>query len=255
VASRAASLGPPLASLLGLVLTVERDRHDFLRFKTLSGYCLQCWNNIDQEGLSLCGMCPQGSKSINPMAIKVLGPSAQPSPARIAVPQVVQPKYRQVNHESSPEPAKCLKCPNLLTKINEKDICRLCLSKSSVKPPVQSPQPVVPNPNPGPLVHSKLVPFVPQKPGSVPGPNMWVPKGQEPYKPAPPYSDPPSRGFPNLGGVPGGRGRESRFCIGCRNWLPEIPSHGSGFEGYDELCPKCAEAQAIAESLSTSYPS
>jgi len=127
VASRAASLGPPLASLLGLVLTVERDRHDFLRFKTRSGYCPQCGNNINQEGLSLCEMCLQGSRSINP-------------PASDIVSQVI---WIQRHVNTSPRPPKCRYCPRDVKKINEKDICRLCLANQAraKSPPKSDPPP------------------------------------------------------------------------------------------------------------------
>lgn len=234
VVSKAASLGPLLGSLLRLVLTAERDRPDFLQFKACSGYCKRCWDNLDQEQ-TLCGRCPQGSRSRNPLAIQPLYPE-QVNLAQVADSHTVLQKYRLVNQESSPEPAKCSKCKRPLTKVNEKEICLLCLARLP-SAPIRS---VVSNPQSGLLAADRPDSFEPQKPVLVTRAKKWdVPSDA-------PRGGP--RGFPRPGQMTGREGQGPRICLECKEPLGRLPGNGEMYQGYGEICEECAVSMAINES-------
>lgn len=265
VAQQAASLGPQLGGLLQLVFTGERDRPDFLQFKELSGYCQRCWNNID-IGEPLCGTCPNRSKI--PLPIR---PAESD---QIGRPQGVQRIYRQIVRES-PEPPKCMHCQRPLTKFNEKDTCRLCLSNPNQRPvPVPEPQkPIQPfvqqisQPEAQPQPPAKQFPQSDDK-----NPPKMAPRPlpQKSENPKPPFL-PPKSGFqaekknqssfpiqsggfvPEKSSQRGGMRQEEEggqsLCLGCHRPLPRVPRSRPGYEGYNELCEKCAAKQLEYEQL------
>jgi len=155
---KASKLGPKLSHVLKLVFKPEAERADCISFQRQSGYCQSCWDSLDR-GQSLCANCPVRVKEMNPLRIGRV-PELPPDSGDSQVPQI---RRRQLLVNASPELPKCRSCQRELKKINEKDICRLCLVKekvavvsagnrpfpvaaqgNEVKAPLQRPNPAVP---------------------------------------------------------------------------------------------------------------
>ena len=280
LAHQAASLGPQLGDLLQLVLTGERNRPDFLQFKELSGYCQRCWGNID-IGESLCGTCPNRGKGANPLQIRQaesdqigrpqrvyrqIVPESSPGPQcmlckrpltkanekdtcllclldpnRRPVPQQpIQPKPQSEAQQIS-QPAKQFPLPD--GKQNQSQADKKFSLSVGKQFPLQGDkgQKIAAQPLPQNSENPKQS-LVPQKPnalveGKNPNPSPFRPA--EPFKPER-YPPPPDRRIST-------GGREQSNCLSCKNPLPEVPRSRPGYEGYSELCEKCAAAQLAIE--------
>lgn len=274
--------GPKLSPLLKLVFKPEKERPDCLEFKEQSGYCDRCWTNIDQ-GQPLCGACPRAmsipkAKELNPLASRV---AEQPLPS----PTVVQssiPQRKLLIH-ASPEPPKCRKCQRELRKINEKEICRLCLIKEKVPDNLSAAPAVVINAAPAVVPNAALVisenkaggnPYRSDAVPKVLPPNKLGPVGFVPGKlgqfgakqptvgilrqgpPLPPGPEPKSvkfaQGpvarppFPNSGQQETS-GYSENSCQVCGRQLSRKSRWNQvGAQGYDELCSEeCVEKYMI----------
>lgn len=254
-------LGPKLSHVLKLVFKPESERADCVSFKEQSGYCQVCWNNLDQGG-ELCGACPPARpKEKNP-----LSQSGQAFPPdSVIVPQV---SWRHLRVDVSPELPRCRLCQRDLKKINEKDICRLCLIKEKaaagnrplpVLPGGQKsfPQGSVPGagtsnlsqpkagPSPPVAAEPMKSPVQPWKSEAQVNPNKpktvhFVPEAAD--KPRPPGSR--SGNFPNLSNSGQPQPVEVRgesYCITCRRLLSRRSRNQVPAPGYDQFCsdPEC----------------
>ena len=278
--------GSKLSPLLKLVFRPEGERPDCLEFKEQSGYCEHCWANIDQ-GQPICGACPKAmpapkAKEANPL--NFMKRMEQPLPSAAVVQNSLPRRKLQV--QATPEPQKCRKCQRELRKINEKDICRLCLIKEKVPDnPPEAPAvavnaaPVIPKADPGKIENkSGGVPARPEIPKVAQNKPVPVGGGFVPGHPkaGPGFGAPQPVGIlrqgPPLPAVPG-QAKEVSFpqdtmarqetpgyseggCQVCGRKLSRKSRWGGqmGAEGYDEFCSEgCIEKYVafISETQAT----